>query len=132
MANDVPFPGLADVPLGTWVPFVQGGEDVIDVRMDTPTSNQFEVVLECVPAITWLKRIRVLDSNGGEMATITTENAFHGPASVVLPDGWARLEFVKAKTFGVPTGMYVTPPTGQLLLLPVDSVWRLHFLWKKD
>ena len=119
--------------MGTWVPFVQGGEDIIDVCRATSTSGQFEIELQSEPSITWLKRIRVLDGAGVELATITTVNSQHGPVSVILPDGWVRLEFVKAKFLGEPTGMYVTPPDGQVLLLPADSsTWKLRFMWKKD
>jgi hypothetical protein len=128
MANDVPFPNVPS----NWVPFVQGGEDIIEVRGETLAAQQFEVVLESAPHVTWMKRIRVLDGHGVELQSISTQDSNHGPVTVVLPDGWSRLEFVKGKAFGIPTGMYVTPPTGQVVLLPVNSGWRLHFRWQKD
>jgi hypothetical protein len=129
MANDVDWPGWPE----DWTPFVQGGEDLIEVKAVPPDGDLQQVGLQSSPNVTWLKRIRVLDANGVELATVSTQDSAHGPGFVVLPPGWARLEFVKAKILGVPTGMYATPPQGQAILYPVDlKGWSLLFLWKKD
>jgi hypothetical protein len=131
MANDVPWPGWP----ANWATWVQGGEDTIQVMADYPGGNEPQVGLQSAPAVTWLKKIRVLDGHNNEMATVSTQDDDHGPHWTILPKGWARLEFVKDKTaLHVATGMYQTPPAGQLILYPVDIPpgWRLLFQWSKD
>jgi hypothetical protein len=134
MANDADWPVFVNIPLGTWVPFVDGGEDGIEVCQEA--SDQWEVSLETISTVTWMKRIRILGA-GVELGSVTTSDTEHGPVSVVFPDGWTQLEFVKAKMLGIPTGMYITPPTGlvgkvQTLSGPGGGPVRYRFRWKKD
>ena len=130
MANDVAWPEWPT----QWATWIQGGEDTIQVIADFPGGDRPQVGLQTTHSVTWLKRIRVLDVNGNEMATVSTQDNDHGPVFTTLPDGWARLEFVKAKFLNTATGMYQTPPVGQVILYPVDFPpgWRLLFQWSKD
>jgi hypothetical protein len=135
MANDTDWPVFVNIPLGTWVPFVEGGEDVIDVCQEA--ADQWEVSLETTPNVTWIKRIRILNGSD-ELATVTTQDKGHGPVSAVFPAAWTQLEFVKGKAFGIPTGMYVTPPTNLIGKVQTLSGHdggkpvRYRFRWKKD
>jgi hypothetical protein len=134
MANDTDWPAFANIALGTWIPFVQGGEDTIEVCLEAAV--QWEVSLETTHEVTWLKRIRILGA-GSEMATVSTQDGFHGPASVAFPVGWTQLEFVKGKAFGIATGMYITPPTNLIGKVNTPSTFggnpvRYRFRWKKD
>ena len=127
MADDVTWPGNPT----DWTPFVHNGEDHIDV-ISTPSSDGVTLLvgLQSDPKITWYKGIRVLADDGTELASVSTQDKQHGPNYCVLPDNWARLEFVKAKIGGVHTGMYQTPMKNQLV--GETEGWTLTFRWTKD
>lgn len=129
MATDVSWPESSGI-------FVQGGEDQILVTVTTDPAvvnggQPSRVGLEVASDITWLKRLRLLASNGDEIATVTTKDHDRGPYWLDLPPDVAAVEFVKAKTaFYVPTGMYVSYPGGPFI--PGGHGRVALFRWERD
>ncbi|MGD9530222.1 hypothetical protein [Pseudonocardia sp.] len=98
--------------------------------IDNP--NEIEIVLELAPHKTWWKGIQVQDDNGSAVAEIgvqdRTKVASVRVPSVQLLDPGGYLVFMKAKMFGIHTGMYRLA-TGGLSQLAGHSA---HFYWYAD
>lgn len=114
--------GSRDMPV-SWNDFQGSGRfwdnDVINARQ-TPLSdpNALEIGLQIAPHLTWWKGIEVLDDNGAVITSIQVEGARKAASMSVDPsliDRVGSLLFLKAKAFGVRTGMYRLPTAGLTL-----------------
>lgn len=108
--------------------------DNIAVQDLTPIDNpdEIEIVLELAPHKTWWKGVQLQDDNGGFITEIGVQDR-NKVASVriradQLLDPGGYLVFMKAKLFGVHTGMYRLG-TGGLEQLRGK---RVHFFWYAD
>lgn len=111
--------GSRDMPV-SWTDFEGSGRlwdnDVIIARQ-TPLSdpNALEIGLEIAPHLTWWKGIDVLDDNGAVITSLQVEGS-RKSASVSLDPALIErvgsLQFLKAKAFGIHTGMYRLPTAG--------------------
>ena|SRR6516162_4099593 len=87
------------------------GDDVEFYVSDDSQPGTLTVVLRSGPEIFWWKGIKVFGNDSSiELGLLETENRAHGPSTVTLTvaeftPGQARLEFWKAKAFGVHTDM---------------------------
>lgn len=98
--------------------------------IDNP--NEIEIVLELAPHKTWWKGIQLQDDNGSFIAEIGVQDRTKVASTRVMaqqllsPGGY--LVFMKAKMFGIHTGMYRLA-TGGLNQLKGQQV---HFYWFAD
>lgn len=98
---------------------------------DIADSNACEFVLELAWPKTWWKGIQVQDDNGSLIVEIGVENnsrinEARVPADFILRGGY--LLFMKAKMFGIHTGMY------RMSTARMDNLRgkRVHFLWAAE
>ncbi|GAA0794379.1 hypothetical protein [Spirilliplanes yamanashiensis] len=98
--------------------------------LDNP--DEIEIVLELAPHKTWWKGIQLQDDNGGFIAEIGVQDRTKTASvrvradQLLSPGGY--LVFMKAKAFGVHTGMYRLATGG------LDQLrgHRAHFFWYAD
>jgi hypothetical protein len=91
------------------------------------------VVLRSGPAVSWWKGVKVFGNNSSfAIGLLETQDHAHGPSTVTLDlgdfvPGQARLEFWKAKAFGVHTDMahYTFDPEP-------FAAQTLNFSWLSD
>jgi hypothetical protein len=88
-------------------PAPDGDQVEFYVSDDSPPST-LTVALRSGREITWWKGIKVFGSDSIELGLLETQDSTHGPISITLnlgefTPGQARLEFWKAKLFGVHT-----------------------------
>ncbi|WP_437679033.1 hypothetical protein [Sorangium sp. So ce131] len=130
MADRVNWP---ETVFGQTTIFVQSGEDKITAfQEDFGTGNGLRAIgLQSAHHVTWLKRIRLLADDFSELGSISTQDEHHGPVWIEVPPGTSKIEFVKAKAFYIPTGMYIveehTPEQ-----FPTPRPYRVLFTWERD
>lgn len=106
--------------------------DVIKlVSVTSGDPNAIEFVLQSTLNVTWRKGIRLVNTGGTDFGEASTRDSDHGPNSLRVPFipqvlANAKLQFTKAKTLGVQTGMY---EVGDLVQFKGK---RLLFEWRRD
>lgn len=112
--------------------FKVDGNDGIIVRQVPIGPNSVEFVLEVAPTITWWKGLKIYDRQGDMISLLATQDDDKGPkASGPLDlDRFGpriEIEFLKAKAFGVHTGV------GRVSY-PLSDVrgFRTTFYWESD
>jgi hypothetical protein len=102
--------------------------DTINVTKEAGKAgkDEVEVVLILSPRLSWVKAVRALDANGNELARIEVKDNFKTASFRVNVTQAARLELVKGKLFGVPTGMY------QISDLRSLAEHRVTLEWARD
>ena len=110
---------LSSLPTISWSHLIAGTRlsdgDAITASVTPTAGNQLQLALKTGHAVTWWKGIEVIDQNNQKIAFAYTQDQNHGPACTTVTlsgvDGQlARVEFQKAKVFGVHTGMYQIGP----------------------
>ncbi len=84
-------------------------------QQDIADKNAVELVLELAPHLSWAKEIQVRDDNGALIARLHVQDSTKSAevnisADQILTNG--SLLFLKAKLFGIMTGLYVLPTAG--------------------
>lgn len=128
--------GSYGFPIHPWVG-IRSSEDTIDYGetygRDSRT-NQIRIELSSAPHVTWWKSIEVLDAENNVMDSVSTEGRSLGPTVMIIPvrgrggrnPSTLKLKFLKAKAFGVHTGMYT------LCNLSGQVGKTLYFRWSRD
>jgi Tectonin domain len=106
--------------------------DVIKlVSVEPGDPNVIEFALQSTLNVTWRKAIRLVNTGGMQFGEAYTRDSDHGPNAFrasFFPQVMAnaKLEFTKAKTLGVQTGMYQVGDLAQF------KGKRLLFEWRRD
>jgi hypothetical protein len=112
--------------------FKVDGNDGIIVRQVPIGPNSVEFALEVAPTITWWKGLKIYDRQDDMISLLATQDDDKGPkASGPLPlDHFGphiEIEFLKAKGFGVHTGVGRVP-----FALSDLRGFRTTFYWESD
>lgn len=105
-------------------------EDLIGLQIGTADApGTLDIVLDSDPAVTWWKGIELHDAADRVIHQIETQDSNDGPHTMTATAAelrGARLLIMKAKLFGVHTGMY------ELHNLDSQIGRKLHFSWLND
>jgi hypothetical protein len=109
------------------------GEDEIflDEEPGLVDSGFVEIGLGTEAAITWWKGLQAWTAEGNDIGMVAMQDANHGPTFLRIPTALlpgARLQLMKAKVFGVHTGMYEL----QLGDIASHDATRFTFTWMRD
>lgn len=110
-------------------PGVSREDDITVVQGAASNPAAIEFTLASAPAVTSWKGLRLVSPDGSAVQQVETSDSNHGPTALVtLPAnqaGTVRLRLLKAKLFGIHTGMYELALTGEVGK-------RLDLEWTRD
>ncbi len=116
----------------TGMTFKVDDNDGIIVRQVPIGPDSVEFALEVAPTITWWKGLKIYDRQGEMISLLATQDDDKGPkaSGPMTSDRFGpriEIEFLKAKAFGVHTGVGRVP-----LQLSDVLGFRTTFYWESD